>query len=208
MILCDVGNTTYHFLIDGKDYRYLLEEELPFISEMIYYISVNDKATEKIESFYENCINLEKFLDFKTAYKGMGIDRKVACCSLKNAIIVDAGSAITVDMMKDGIHQGGFILPGIRKFEQMFEQISSTLKYEINTKVNLDRIPLCTQDAISYSILKSIILPIKDFAKDENIIFTGGDGNFLSTYFDNCTYKENLIFENMKGLIDANNCIT
>ncbi len=208
MILCDIGNTTYHFLVDGKDYRYLLDENLPFFDEVVYYISVNNMATKKMEIFYKNCINLEDSLDFNTAYKGMGIDRKLACYGIKDAIIVDAGSAITVDMMKNGIHQGGFILPGIKKFKQIFEQISSKLEYEINTKVSLDKIPLCTQDAISYSILKAIILPIKDFAKGQNIILTGGDGEFLSAYFDNCTYKKNLIFENMKGIIDANYCIT
>ena len=207
MILCDIGNTTFHFLIDNKHQKYFLDEELPILDKTIYYISVNKKATKKLKKTYTKCIDLEDYLDFETSYQGMGLDRKIACVRLKEGIIVDAGSAITVDIMKNSIHQGGIILPGLTNLKNLYKQISPKLDYEINTKVNLDKIPLCTEDAISYSILKSIILPIKELALKQQIIFTGGDGEFLSRYFDNCIYKKDLIFENMKGIIDANNCI-
>ncbi len=207
MILCDIGNTTFHFLIEGKHKKYFIDESLPKVDERIYFISVNEKARKRIENIYTNCINLEEYLDFKTLYRGMGIDRKVACFGSGNAIIVDAGSAVTVDIMEKGKHLGGIILPGLNNLNKLYKQISLKLDCEINTKVNLDTIPLCTEDAISYSILKSIILPIKEIASDKQIIFTGGDGKFLSRYFDNCIYKNNLIFENMKGIINANNCI-
>lgn len=196
------------FLVDEKHEKYSLNEELPKFDEIIYFISVNEEASKKLENNYTKCIDLEKYLDFKTVYKGMGLDRKIACNGYSDAIIVDAGSAVTVDIMKNSTHKGGIILPGVNNFNNLYKQISSKLDYEINTKVNLDKIPLCTQDAISYSILKSIILPIKELALEEQIIFTGGDGEFLSRYFDNCIYKKDLIFENMKGIIDANNCIT
>lgn len=207
MILCDIGNTTFHFLINGKHERYLLDEILPKFDEIVYYISVNDRASEKLKENSKQCIDLANYLKFDTIYQGMGVDRKIACLGYKDAIIVDAGSAITIDIMKNSIHIGGIILPGINNLKGLYKQISPKLDYEINTKVNLDKIPLCTQDAISYSILKSIILPIKEMALKEQIIFTGGDGEFLSRYFDNCIYKSDLIFENMKGIIDANNCI-
>lgn len=208
MILCDIGNTTYHFLVDGKHYKYFINENLPYFKGKVYYISVNESATQKLIASYDEVINLEESICFETTYVGMGLDRKIACIGSKNAIIVDAGSAITVDIMKDSKHLGGIILPGLKKFEETYALTSSKLEYEINTKVNLDKIPLCTQDAISYSILKSIILPIKELACEQLIIFTGGDGKFLSGFFDNCIYKKDLIFENMKGIIDANNCIT
>ena len=207
MILCDIGNTTFHFQINGISKKYFINEELPKLEEKIFYISVNENATKKLLDNYTNCINLKDKFSFKTTYEGMGIDRKVACFGETNSIVVDAGSAITVDVIKSSIHLGGFILPGIMSFKKSYADISPVLDHEINTKVNLDKIPLCTKDAISYSILKSIILPIKEIAKNENIIFTGGDGEFLSSYFENCIYKEDLIFEKMKGIINANNCI-
>ena len=208
MTLCDIGNTTFHFLIKGKHHKFFLNETLPKLTETVYFISVNENATKKLKNTYTKCIDLKDFLEFKTVYEGMGLDRKVACYGYSNVIIVDAGSAITVDIMTNDKHEGGIILPGLNNLKKLYKQISSKLDYEINTKVNLDKIPLCTQDAISYSILKSIILPIKELALDKQIIFTGGDGEFLSRYFDNCIYKSDLIFENMKGIIDANNCIT
>lgn len=207
MILCDIGNTTFHFLVNEKHEKYFLDDDLPKFDETIYFVSVNEKASKKLKSSYTKCIDLEGFINFETNYQGMGLDRKIACVGLKDGIIVDAGSAITVDIMKKSLHLGGIILPGLENLRTLYKDISPVLEYEINTKVNLDKIPLCTQDAISYSILKSIILPIKELAKDEAIVFTGGDGEFLSRFFENSTYKKDLIFDNMKGIIDANNCI-
>ncbi len=158
--------------------------------------------------FCDEVIDIKDLINFETTYVGMGVDRIIACVGYNDAIIVDAGSAITVDIMDNRNHEGGFILPGLKNFEKIYSEISSKLDFDINMKVNLDKIPLHTKDAISYSILKSIILPIKEIVKNRKIIFTGGDGKFLSQYFKNSVYKEDLIFENMKGIINANNCIT
>ncbi|RXJ99226.1 pantothenate kinase [Arcobacter sp. CECT 8986] len=207
LILCDIGNTTFHLLVNNNEKRYLLDEKLPTFDEKVYFISVNDKGTASLEQTHNDIINLENYIDFETSYKGMGIDRKVACYGINDAIVVDAGSAITVDIMSNSEHKGGFILPGFKKIENLYTQISSKLDFDFNTKVNLDKIPLCTQDAISYAILQSIIEPIKNIRKEQQIIFTGGDGEFLSKYFKNSIYKKDLIFENMKRIIDANNCI-
>ena len=208
MILCDIGNTTFHFSIDGKEKRYLVSANIPNFEQKVYYVSVNENATAKLRLTNDEIIDLEPFIDFKTKYVGMGLDRKIACCFLEDAVLVDAGSAITVDIIKKGKHKGGFILPGISAFKNIYPQISHKLDVDLNTKVNLDKIPLCTKDAISYAILKSIIEPIKKVSKKKQITFTGGDGKYLSQFFDNSIYKEDIIFENMRRIINANNCIT
>jgi type III pantothenate kinase len=207
MILCDIGNTSYDFLINNEHQKVFLNENLPKVNQTIYYISVNEKATTKLLNTYPTSINLETFLNFETTYKGMGVDRKVACYGGDNAIIVDAGSAITVDIMENGQHQGGFILPGLRKFHEMYAQISPKLDFDFALKQNFDKIPQNTQDAISYSILKATILPIKEIAHKKQLLFTGGDGEFLSSFFSESIYKKDLIFENMKRIIRANSCI-
>ncbi len=207
MILCDIGNTTFHFLIGKKHTKYSLEEEVPSFDEQIVYVSVNKKASKKLLKSNPTAINIKKYLDFKTDYIGHGIDRAVACVFQNNAVIVDAGSAITVDIMKKSEHKGGFILPGLNAFAKTYPKISKKLKFDFEKNINLDKIPLQTKDAIQYAMLKSIILPIKEVSKNKNIIFTGGDGKLLSKYFKNSTYKKDLIFENMKRIIDANNCI-
>ena len=208
MILCDVGNTTFHFLYEGKEYKYFLNEPLPSFEGKVYYISVNDTALLKLKHSFDEIIDLEPHIHFDTTYMGMGLDRKVACIGFDDAVIVDAGSAITVDVMHQGEHQGGFILPGLKQTQELYGEISPKLECDFNVKVNLDTIPLNTQDAISYAILKSIVAPINDIAKNKSIILTGGDGELLSSFIPNSIYKKNLLFEHMKGIIDANNCIT
>lgn len=204
MILCDVGNTMYHFLVNNKEYKYFLNEQIPLFGEKLYYISVNEPALSKLKIIYDETIDLEPYITFQTTYVGMGLDRKVACLGFNNAVIVDAGSAITVDIMQEGIHQGGFILPGLKKSLDLYPDISSKLQWDFNVKVNLDTIPLNTQDAISYAILKSILTPIEQIAQGKPIIFTGGDGELLSQFIPDSTYKKNLLFDHMKKIIDEN----
>ncbi len=207
MILCDIGNTTFHFLIGKKHKKYSLNDRIPKFKEKIVFVSVNEKARKKLLQSNPDAVDIKEYLDFKTEYKGQGIDRVLACLFVKDAIIVDAGSAITVDIMKKGKHKGGFILLGLSAFIKAYPKISKKLKFDFEKDINLDKIPLQTKDAIQYAMMKSIILPIKEVAKNKNIIFTGGDGKLLSGYFKNSVYKKDLIFENMKRIIDANNCI-
>ncbi len=207
MILCDIGNTTYHFLVRDKHKKYFLDEKVPVFDEEIYFVSVNEKATKRLLKKNPHAKNINKLFNFQTSYQGLGMDRAVACSFQDNCVIVDAGSAITVDVMEESKHIGGFILLGLRRFMKSYPKISKKLKFEFEKEINLDKIPLQTKDAIQYAMLKSIILPIKEVSLNKNIIFTGGDGEVLSKFFENSVYKKDLIFENMKRIIDANNCI-
>jgi len=224
MILCDIGNTTYHFKINNKDLKVSVNdslEKLPQYKEKIYFISVNDKASKKLLKKYPKAINLENFLDFKTAYKGMGIDRQVVCYNINEGIIVDLGSAITVDIMKKGKHKGGFILPGIEAYKRIYPNISEKLAFHFEKNTNLDKIPLTTNDAINYAVFSAITLPIqKEYKKYKTkIYFTGGDRKLLKEYFVDIPvkYKKNMVFSSMKkiikeiktkGNIDVNNSST
>lgn len=209
MILCDIGNSKYHFLIDDKNIEFNIEDTLPILKDTIYYISVNEKATIKLNSFYKKTVDISKYVKLKTFYKGLGIDRKVACIYSKNSIIIDCGSAITIDIVKDGNHKGGYILPGINAYKLAYKSISNKLDHNINIKINLDKIPLNTKNAIESSIVYSILNIIKKIqSKDYEIIFTGGYGDILSSYIQNSHYKKNLILNNMKDIIYANNCFT
>lgn len=209
MILCDIGNTTYHFKTKNSSFKIAVKDSLEKLKDIkgkIYFISVNKKATKKLLKEFPNAINLEKYIDFETSYDGMGIDRKIVCKYIKNGIIVDIGSAITVDIMKKGKHHGGFILPGINAYKKIYPQISKKLMFKFKTDINLDKIPLKTNDAINYSILNSIIAPIKNIYKKSKvpIYFTGEDSKLILSYFEKIPniYKKNLIFNSMKKVIN------
>jgi len=208
MILCDIGNSTYHFKIKKKDFKIFLKDSLnslPSYEERIYFISVNKEGTKKLLKKYPDAINLENLFCFKTAYKGMGIDRQVACYNIKDGIIVDLGSAITVDIMRKGEHKGGFILPGIEAYKKIYPNISKKLSFDFEKNTNLDKIPLTTVDAINYAILNAITLPILNEYKKykTKVYFTGGDRKILKEYFVDIPvkYKKNMVFSGMKEII-------
>ena len=66
MILCDIGNTTFHFLIGKKHKKYSLKEDIPKFDEKIFFISVNKKATKKLLKTNPSAINIENYIDFQT----------------------------------------------------------------------------------------------------------------------------------------------
>ena len=213
MILCDIGNTTYHFKTNKKTFKISIKESLKdlpsYKNETIYFVSVNKKATKKFLVKYPKATNIEKLINFNTAYEGMGIDRQVVCYYIDDGIIVDLGSAITVDIMKKGKHKGGFIIPGIEAYKSIYPNISKKLSFDFEKNTNLDKIPLTTNDAINYAIFSAIILPIvKEYKKYKTkIYFTGGDKDLLKDYFVNipAKYKKNMIFSSMKKIIRTEN---
>ncbi len=215
MILCDIGNTTFRFY-DTKKQKYkkcFLDQKLPqyLKAKKVYFISVNEKGTKTLKNHCKQIVDVGSFLQFDTQYQGMGLDRQIACSLYSDAIIVDCGSAVTVDIMKNGKHLGGFILPGLYKLKSIYGKISKKLSIEFNQDVGLNVLPQNTQDAVSFAILQSIVLPIKTQMKqykELDCIVTGGDGKFLSSLLPKSIYKKELLFEAMKEIIDAHNCIT
>jgi type III pantothenate kinase len=204
MILCDIGNSTINMYHDGKIWSMSFEEfGIYKPKENIFFISVNDAITQKLDG-NEKFINIEDKFDFDTIYQGMGIDRIAACYGVKDGIVVDAGSAITVDIMSNGMHLGGYILPGIGAYEKCYKNISSRLDKRVNPNIILDALPQKTEDAISYGMIKSIKLVLEDTCKDKTIYFTGGDGKFFSKFFKNSIYDRALIFRSMLKIVENN----
>ena len=205
MILCNIGNTNASFLDNGRFYSKSIEDFLKMtFKEKVFYINVNERIKEHLNK-QKNFINISSYFTLDTAYIGLGIDRIAACYGVKDGIVVDAGSAITIDIMSNNMHLGGTILPGLARYKKAYEEISQRLKYELNTSINLMAYPLCTKDALSYGTVKSIVLCIEDMAMDKKIIFTGGDGAFLSGFFEKSIFDKLLIHRSMEKIVLDNN---
>ena len=205
MLLCDIGNTSYHFLRGKIDFK---EETLYFdpstVTEQVYYICVNPEL-KKILKNLSNWTDLSLYLDIGKYYETMGIDRIVASEAVDNGIIIDAGSALTVDVVKDGEFMGGFIYPGVRAMSQTYRNISSALDYSFNFELNLDKMPKNSQDAISYGYLKTLYSEV--ISHKMNIILTGGDAKKFTNIFADAKIDETLIFKGMKKIMKkANLC--
>ena len=202
MTLCDVGNTNATFFENGKITKIKLENFKDFKSdEKIYFISVNDEATKRLQNF-PKFVNLEPYFELDTIYKGLGIDRVASCYAIKNGLIIDAGSAITMDVMMNSMHLGGAIMPGISHVLKTYEAISPRLKISLNSQIDLDALPQKTTDAVSYGVIKPILLLIENMANGSKIYFTGGDGEFLSRFFATSIYDRMLVFRGMQKLIE------
>ncbi|WP_024953929.1 type III pantothenate kinase [Sulfurospirillum arcachonense] len=197
MILCDIGNSNVDFYHDGKIWSQSLKEFEEYIpKENIYYISVNEEINLRLKNI-KYFINIQDYFQFDTIYQGMGVDRVAACYTVSDGIVVDAGSAITVDVMSGGLHLGGYILPGINAYEGCYSSISDRLNTRINPNVILDALPQKTGDAVSYAVIKSIFMLLEETCRDKTIFFTGGDGKFFSKFFNKSIYDRSLIFRGM-----------
>ncbi len=201
MLICDIGNTTLHFkegshtfkvahaLFDAKDYQ----------DETVYYICVQPDLKKEL-SDYPNWIDISTWVVLEGSYPTLGIDRKLAAWYLEEGVVVDAGSAITVDCMKASTYQGGFIYPGFPAMQKAFADISDALDYSINFELSLDTMPLTSQDAISYGALVPLIEHIKNLAQGKRLVITGGDANKLMPFF-NAELQEHFLFDAMQKLI-------
>ncbi len=201
ILLADIGNTYFH-LYDGKKVEHLLHEDAieKYKKKKLYYISVNHHLGEKIENI-ASWKNISSYLGIEGEYETMGVDRKALCLSHDTAVFVDAGSAITVDIVEEGSYIGGFILPGIQASLHSYKSISPVLDVVLDEGLNLDSLPRTTKEQISYGIIASIKALIEQERGSKVLYFTGGDGKFLSSFFEDANYDEMLVFNGMQRVI-------
>jgi len=201
LLLADIGNSHFH-IYNGATVEHLSYDEAicKYDKERLYYISVKQQLDSTIEniSLWKN-ISLQ--IQLEGAYETMGVDRRALCLSHDDGVFVDAGSAITVDIMEKGVYKGGFIYPGLKAMLQAYQSISLALDTELNESISLERLPATTKDGISYGIIASIKALIDKHSDGKKVYFTGGDGKFLSSFFEEATYDEMLVFNGMRKVI-------
>ena len=200
MILCDVGNTSVDLFYAGKRTKLSAEDFDPAtLYDTVYFASVNAVFNERVRD-YTNWHNVREFIDWDKYYPTMGIDRIMVCEAIDNGVIVDAGSAITVDVMQNALYQGGFISLGLRAAGEAYARLSPALDVSFNFEVDLAKMAKNTPDALTVGFLAPLIHRIKELGKP--IYLTGGDAVLLSRYLPEATVDEDLIFAGMKKLIE------
>ena len=184
-------------LIDKK----YLKQKLKIINkyngkvEKILFSSVVPKTYKFIKSFLEKklfvkckelkSINLKTLLKIKVNKKQVGSDRIANAIAVykknKNFIVIDFGTATTLDVITHNIYLGGVIAPGVKlSLETLISRAT------LIPKVNLSKIKKVignnTKSAVKsgfywgYSglIISMIKLIIKQTSKSFDIILTGG----------------------------------
>ncbi len=131
----------------------------------------------------------------------LGVDRLLACYGAwkiykQDLVVVDAGTMVTVDWVRDGGHLGGVILPGIGLLCSYYSQHLPVEKNKVFSE-GLSGLACNTEQAIRQGMEK-----IYQFIADiqELIIVTGGEGKCLVNLVlkeKDALYEENLV---LKGL--------
>jgi type III pantothenate kinase len=203
MLLCDIGNTSYHFFDTSTQDDYKINKkkfEPSTINTTIYYICVEPNIKKVLKNL-KNWIDISANIDIQKYYPTMGIDRIIACEAIEHdGIIIDAGSAITVDIVKNATFRGGFIYPGIRAMNGAYKDISKALDYDFNFNIDLKTLPKNSQDAITYGYLKTFYLEV--VSHNLPITITGGDMDIFQSLFPTAKLDKLLLFKGMIKILN------
>jgi type III pantothenate kinase len=152
----------------------------------------------------------------------MGVDRWLAMIAAfeqnksndqhKGIIVVDAGSALTIDIVSvNGQHQGGYIVPGLLMAQQaLFTNTERVMKYD-EAAVNdgeydkYKKLGNNTIQCVEYGVINQMIALVKQVSEeylDYKIFFTGGDGELLADYLKAGMVDKDLV---LKGLWQVRN---
>lgn len=123
----------------------------------------------------------------------LGIDRWLALLGAmhlypqENVLIIDAGTATTVDLLaSDGQHQGGWILAGIKALFNSILSHSTLVHAESKTKPSLAFGTNTTDNvnnacwAATLGMINQAIRQAQQLGDIDHIILTGGDGQALT----------------------------
>lgn len=167
-------------------------------------VKIREYKTEDIPS---------KMLDYKTP-NTLGLDRFLVCLGAahespkKNVVVIDAGSACTIDLMKrDNVYCGGVIMPGLKIIRNAMENRLPELP------TAPDSIPITwpgksTKECIEWGVNGGFVVAIQGFIEkyqssvgNIDIYVTGGDARQLIQWLGEekeYIHRKNLIWEGME----------
>lgn len=237
--LVDIGNSRAKYCIVSQGQRSrvqrfsneLLSDEylakcFSGVDKLIVASVSHNKLTDKIESWckeqnirYQKVVSEKSKKDVVSAYNRpsqLGVDRWLTLLAAnqlypnKNILIVDAGTATTIDLItRNGEHQGGWILAGLEmlfncvleKTSQVHANLNKTasLSFGASTCDNVNNATwAATVGAINLAVLQS---EQRGIICDE-ILLTGGNGRTLSLLLTHqCTVIEDLVFIGLQAYI-------
>ena len=155
----------------------------------------------------------------------LGVDRLAAAVAAvevmgcRDCLVVDFGTAITIDLVEDGVYRGGNISPGVRTRFRALHDCTSRLPECSPTDEELEY-GSTTRQAIEQGVMQGITYEIEGYISHfsaQNVkislIFTGGDAKYFvkrikNAIFANCELVIcglNRILEYNASIEQANN---
>lgn len=148
----------------------------------------------------------------------LGVDRWLALLAAAelvagDCIVIDAGSAITVDLLRgDGRHLGGAILPGCNTSREAFERIFSHIDFSAPEIAELEEPGHSTAAAIQIDYTRSSLEALVDLVNrwvgrldgEPTILLAGGDAYTVQRALKQTTrIVPDLVFRGMRRMANA-----
>ena len=157
----------------------------------------------------------EEHLDYDTP-ETLGIDRYLACrgaylLEQKAVLVIDAGSACTIDFMDEsGVFRGGVIMPGLKALQQVFFGAAPALphiEFQVPDQFPGKSSKAAVQWGISQLLVDGILANItryqNEFGEFE-LYLTGGDAEVIAPHLPmESVIRADLIFSGMEEMIEG-----
>jgi len=238
-IIIDIGNSKIKLALFKKDeiitkflfnelnndvFDYLKTKNLKNSNLIISSVKkIDEKLILKLKEYVKNVILLDDSLKLpiKNNYKDkktLGYDRIAAAVganylsSNDNNLIIDIGTAITIDLVVDNIFMGGNISPGIDIRYKALNNFTDKLPL-LNNRENIDFLyGDTTQTSIISGVINGIVYEIQgaidgfnDKFKNINIFITGGDAFFFDKKIKRSIFvNSNLVLIGLNEILKIN----
>jgi type III pantothenate kinase len=159
---------------------------------------------------FNNSMKLPLEINYRTPHT-LGSDRVAAAVGAwseapgRNILVIDAGSAITIDFIgKDGKYNGGNIAPGIKMRLRALHEYTDRLPM-VEKEGDIPAIGYDTETAIRSGVINGICHEIEGYINefkqkycDVLVFLTGGDEKPLKNRIKNCIFADKYLVA--KGL--------
>lgn len=147
----------------------------------------------------------------------LGVDRLAAAVAAvevmgcRDCVIVDFGTAITIDLVEDGIFRGGNISPGMTTRFRSLHDYTKRLPECEPTEAVLT-VGRSTREAIEQGVMQGIVDEIEGYIErfmhtnaKLSLIFTGGDAKYFVKRIKKAKFaKCNLVFCGLNRILEYN----
>lgn len=231
-LIIDIGNTLVKYAVFSFDEIVIIHKkndvEVSFVKDLVQKHSINDVIISSVRNktewdfglktlYLDHLTKLPITINYKTP-ETLGKDRvaNVVAASIlypnKNALIIDAGTCITIDFIdQNKEYQGGRISPGIEmRYKSLHKFTSQLPKLCINN--NAQQIGKDTNSSIISGVENGVVAEIETIITDfrnenENlcVIVTGGDTFFFENTLKNSIFADqNLVLKGLNEILKYN----
>ncbi|HEX2967634.1 MAG TPA: type III pantothenate kinase [Bacteroidales bacterium] len=235
-LIADIGNTSTKVAIFDSRHKILIrrmsEIDYPEIDKLTMSENVSRAIVSSVKEipefldFLSKKIKFVQLLTYRTKLpfsidyetpETLGSDRIAAVAAAhalypgKSVLVIDAGTAITYDLLSDNTFKGGNISPGISMRFRALHEFTDKLPL-ITATGNYSFPGRNTTDAIAAGVVSGVIYEINEYIrtfeeKDPGIkiLISGGDGGMLRDKLQyHAEYVPDIVIDGLNYILEYN----